>query len=319
MSRLIIADHIRDSSIMFMDGVVPTNKDQGYILRRLVRRAIRHGRKLNLETKAMISTIVDAVIETLGEAYPKLVEKKADIIAGLEQESAKFEKTLAQGLKEFQKIWERKKMISGEDAFNLYQSYGFPLEVTQELAAEQGQQVDREVFQGEFKKHQDLSRAGSEQKFAGGLADHSEETTKLHTATHLLHQALREVLGPHVQQKGSNITAERLRFDFNHPEKMTPEQIAKVEEIVNEQIKKDMPVHFEMLTVEEAKQRGAIGLFEDKYAQVGDKIKVYFMGGYSKEICGGPHVQHTGQLGGIKIAKEEAVAAGIRRIKAILG
>ncbi|MBI1908069.1 alanine--tRNA ligase [Candidatus Uhrbacteria bacterium] len=318
-SMRIIADHLRAASVMVMDGVAPSNKDQGYILRRLVRRAIRHGRKLGVESGALIPAVVGEIAASLGEAYPKLVETQSDIVAAIDAEAKKFEKTIAQGLKEFQKIWEKKQAISGEDAFNLYQSYGFPLEVTQELAAEQGQQVDRDVFASEFKKHQDLSRAGAEQKFAGGLADHSAETTRLHTATHLVHQALRDVLGPHVAQKGSNITAERMRFDFSHPEKMTPEQIAEVERIVNEQIKKDMPVHFELLTVEEAKARGAIGLFEDKYAAIGGKIKVYFMGDYSKEICGGPHVEHTGELGGFKIVKEEAVSAGVRRIKAVLG
>lgn len=318
-SMRIIADHIRAASIMAMDGVVPTNKDQGYVLRRLIRRAIRHARKLGIASTALVAPIVGEVVASLGEAYPALVGKQTAIVAAIEQEAAKFEKTLAQGLREFQKLWDKHRAISGEDAFNLYQSYGFPLEVTQELAAEQGQLVDRDAFAAEFKKHQDLSRAGAEQKFTGGLADHSVETTKLHTATHLLHQALRDVLGSHVAQKGSNITAERLRFDFSHPEKMTPEQLARVEAIVNEQIRKDMPVTFEMLNVDEAKQRGAIGLFEDRYAQIGGKIKVYFMGDYSKEICGGPHVGRTGELGGIKILKEEAVSAGVRRIKAIFG
>ena len=324
----IVADHLRAAAIMFMDGVAPANKDQGYILRRLVRRAIRHARKLGIESVKLVAPIVDEIIASLGEAYPKLVDKKADIVTGLETEAAKFEKTLAQGLKEFQKVWEAKHAVSGEDAFNLYQSFGFPLEVTQELAAEQGQQVDRDVFASEFKKHQDLSRAGSEQKFAGGLADHSVETTKLHTATHLLHQALRDVLGDHVAQKGSNITAERLRFDFVHDTKVTPEQIAAVQKIVDDVIGRNLPVHFEMLTVDEAKARGAIGLFGDKYATVGDKVKVYFMGDpstssgqsyFSIEICGGPHVDKTGDLGGLKIVKEEAVSAGVRRIKAVLG
>jgi len=192
------------------------------------------------------------------------------------------------------------------------------------MAVERGQVVDRVVFQEEFRKHQELSRAGSEQKFAGGLADTSEATVKLHTATHMLHQALRSVLGQHVAQKGSNITPERLRFDFSHPVKMTPEQIQATETLVNENIKKDLPVHFLMLTLDEAKTRGAIGLFEDKYATLGDKIKVYFIGNeatgeyYSKEVCGGPHVEHTGLLGHFKIVKEEAVAGGVRRIKAIL-
>ncbi|MFA5945483.1 MAG: alanine--tRNA ligase [Patescibacteria group bacterium] len=318
-SMRIIADHLRASSIMFMDGVEPSNKDQGYILRRLIRRAIRHAKKLGIESDKLVPPIVDDVVASLGEAYPMLIEKRDAIVLGIETEAKKFEKTLAQGLREFQKMFERNKAISGEDAFNLYQSYGFPLEVTHELAHEQGQEVDREAFAAEFKKHQDLSRQGAEKKFAGGLADHSIETTRLHTATHILHQALRDVLGPHVEQKGSNITAERLRFDFSHNTKMTPDELAKVEAIVNEQIKKDMPVKAEQLTVEEAKASGAIGLFEDKYANIGGKINVYSIGDYSKEICGGPHVQHTGELGGFKIQKEEAVSSGVRRIKAILG
>jgi alanyl-tRNA synthetase len=318
-SSRIIADHLRAAAIMVMDGVEPSNKDQGYILRRLIRRAIRHGRKLGIQSEQLITPVVTAIVESLADAYPRLAELHGVISEKIMAEAQKFEKTLAQGLKEFTKIWDKQTKISGEDAFNLYQSYGFPLEVTQELAAEHGQLVDREVFAAEYKKHQDLSRAGSEKKFAGGLADHSAETTRLHTATHLLHQALRDVLGPHVEQKGSNITAERLRFDFSHGEKMTAEQIARVETIVNEQINKAMPVHFEMLSVAEAKARGAIGLFGDKYAAIGDKIKVYFIGDYSSEICGGPHVANTSELGGFKIGKEEAVSAGVRRIKAILG
>lgn len=317
--KRIIADHLRAASIMIMDGVEPSNKDQGYILRRLIRRTIRHAKSLSIDSTKLIPLVIDEVVASLGEAYPMLLEKKEKIIAGVLAEAQKFEKTLAQGLREFSKLWDKNKTISGEDAFNLYQSYGFPLEVTHELAREQGLEVDRSAFEAEFKKHQDLSRKGAEQKFAGGLADHSVETTKLHTATHLLHQALRAVLGEHVEQKGSNITAERLRFDFSHPTKMTPEEIKKVEDIVNEQIKRDLLVHAEQLTVEEAKARGAIGLFEDKYAQIGGKINVYFMGDFSKEICGGPHVQRTGELGGIKIMKEEASSAGVRRIKAILG
>ena len=326
----VIADHLRAASIMFMDGVEPSNKDQGYVLRRLIRRAIRHSKKIGIESQKLVAPIVNEVVSSLGESYPMLVEKQDKIVAGLLAEAQKFEKTLAQGLREFSKFWEKNKSVSGEDAFNLYQSYGFPLEVTHELAHEQGLEVDREAFAAEFKKHQDLSRQGAEKKFAGGLADHSVETTRLHTATHLLHQALRQVLGDHVEQKGSNITAERLRFDFSHDKKMTPDEIKQVEDIVNEQIKKDLQVHSEQLTVEEAKARGAIGLFEDKYAQIGGKINVYFIGpatdpstgsghAFSVEICGGPHVEHTGQLGGIKITKEEASSAGIRRIKAILG
>jgi len=221
----------------------------------------------------------------------------------------------------------RERFLASNDLQNrfsaiLYSTYGFPLELSEELARDKGQKIDRAAFESEFKKHQSLSRAGAEQKFAGGLADHSAETTRLHTATHLLHQALRSVLGAHVAQKGSNITSERLRFDFSHPEKMTPDQLKAVERIINEQIKKDLPVHFEILDLEQAKKRGAFGLFEDKYAQLGGKIKVYFVGDenlgdyVSKEVCGGPHVARTSELGSFKIVKEEAVAAGIRRIKA---
>ncbi len=318
-SSRVIADHVRASLVMISDGVLPSNKDQGYILRRLIRRSIRHARNLELSGDVWLRAVADVVISTLESAYPELRQKQSEIVSALIAEAEKFEKTIQKGLKELQKIWEKNGQISGDDAFNLYQTYGFPLELTKEIALEYGQEVNEEVFESEFKKHQDTSRAGAAQKFAGGLADHSDESKRLHTATHLLHQALRDVLGSHVEQKGSNITQERLRFDFSHGEKMTDEQKKEVERIVNEQIQKNMPIRFEMLTVDEAKERGAIGLFEDKYAQVGDKIKVYFMGDYSKEICGGPHMDTTGQLGSFKIAKEEASSAGIRRIKAILG
>ncbi|MEK9155036.1 MAG: alanine--tRNA ligase-related protein, partial [Patescibacteria group bacterium] len=315
----VVLDHIRAATFLIGDGVLPGNKDQGYFVRRLLRRAVRFARKLGV-ANAIVRSVSEAYIDMYKAGYPNLDVKREQILSAIEMEETKFAKTVEQGLRELKKIVDRGNGVTGTDAFNLYQSYGFPLELTtEELSRTHGLAVDEAQFRKEFKKHQDLSRSGSEQKFAGGLADHSVETTRLHTATHLLHQALREVLGDHVAQKGSNITAERLRFDFSHGEKMTPEQIAKVEAIVNEQIVKDMPVSFALLTVEEAKARGAIGLFEDKYAMIGGKIKVYFMGNYSKEICGGPHVQHTGELGGITIAKEEAVSAGVRRIKAILG
>ena len=207
------------------------------------------------------------------------------------------------------------KEISGTFAFNLYQTYGFPIEMTVELAKKEGLSIDMDGFRQEFKKHQELSRAGAKKRFKGGLADHSEISKKYHTATHLLHQALRQVLGKHVKQQGSNITPERLRFDFSHPKKMTKEEIRKVEEIVNEQIKKDLPVVCEEMTVEEAKKQGAIGLFGQKY---GKKVKVYSIGEFSKEICGGPHVKRTGELGKFKIKKEESSSAGVRRIKAVL-
>ena len=206
-------------------------------------------------------------------------------------------------------------MISGKNAFNLYETYGFPIELTCEMAAEKGFEVDRAGYDAAFAKHQELSRAGAEQKFKGGLADHSEATARLHTATHLLQAALRKVLGTHVEQRGSNITAERLRFDFSHPDKMTPEQIAEVQVLVNDAIKRDLPISCDEMTVEEAKEAGAMGLFESKY---GEKVKVYTMGDVSKEICGGPHAQHTGELVGFKILKEESSSRGVRRIKAVI-
>ncbi|MDO8581685.1 MAG: alanine--tRNA ligase [bacterium] len=313
----IIADHLRAATFIIGDprGVVPSNVDQGYIVRRIIRRAVRYGKMIGI-AKPFIVDVAETVIGQFGAAYPELLENKEKILNELQKEEEKFKRTLEKGLKEFEKMFSKQNAISGADAFLLYSTYGFPLELSQELAQEKGQKIDEEAFRAEFKKHQDLSRTGSEKKFHGGLADHSWEVVRQHTATHLVQQALRDVLGNHVYQKGSNITKERLRFDFIHPDKMTPEQIKETEDSVNEQVRLDLPVHFEMLTVEEAKARGAIGLFDDKYAQLGAKIKVYFMGGYSKEICGGPHVEHTAQVGKFKIVKEEAVSAGIRRIKA---
>jgi alanyl-tRNA synthetase len=312
----IIADHVRASTFIIGDqrGVVPSNVGQGYIVRRLMRRAIREGRRLGIKD-GFTHLVAEVYVGEYGGFYSELEKNLSKIVDEMKKEEDKFGKTLEKGMKELEKML-AKGAISGEDAFLLFSSYGFPLELTEEILKEKGQSVDRAVFEAEFKKHQELSRTASAGVFKGGLADHSVETTRLHTATHLLHQALRQVLGSHVEQKGSNITAERLRFDFSHPQKMTPEEIKKVEDIVNEAIKADFPIHCEQLNVEEAKKRGAIGLFEDKYAQMGDKINVYFMGDFSKEICGGPHVEHTGQLGSFKIQKEEAVSAGVRRIKA---
>jgi alanyl-tRNA synthetase len=322
-SMRVILDHLRAAMFLIGDGILPSNKDQGYFVRRLIRRAVRFGKNLGIQS-AFVATIGKAFIDEYVSSYPELLAKSETIVTELGHEEERFRKTLTKGEKEFEGLFTKKGKISGEDAFILYSTYGFPIELTEEMAVERGQVVDRVVFQQEFRKHQDLSRSGSEQKFAGGLADTSEATVKLHTATHMLHQALRSVLGPHVEQKGSNITPERLRFDFSHPDKMTSEQIQAVEHLVNENIAKDLPVHFEMLTLDEAKGRGAIGLFEDKYATLGDQIKVYFIGDkptgeyFSKEVCGGPHVEHTGLLGHFKISKEEAVAGGVRRIKAIL-
>lgn len=316
-SMEIVADHIRAATFVLGDprGVVPSNVEQGYVLRRFIRRAIRHARLLGLQG-AFIGKVASMYIDLMKDVYPEIETRREHILKELFAEEEKFNVTVENGEKEFEKIFAHAGKLTSEDAFLLYQTYGFPLELTKELAAEKGMKVDEEAFNAEFKKHQDLSRSGSAQKFTGGLADHSRESTMLHTATHMLQAALRQVLGTHVEQKGSNITQERLRFDFPNPTKVTPEQLKRVEEIVNEQIALDLPVSFKEMTVEEAKKDGAMGLFEDKY---GNKVKVYSIGSFSKEICGGPHVTHTGELKSFKILKEEASSAGIRRIKAIVG
>ena len=319
-SERIIADHLRASVFIMADGVMPGNVDQGYVLRRLIRRSIREGRKLGLDCK-FISAIAEVVIANFKEVYPELGLNAANIIAGMDQEEEQFAKALEKGTREFEKLIAKvpehvkKKVISGKNAFYLYETYAFPLELTVEMAAENGFEVDEEGFQKAFEHHQELSRKGAEQKFKGGLADNSEATAALHTATHLLHQALRKVLGDHVEQKGSNITADRLRFDFSHQDKMTPEQIAEVEKIVNEAIERKLPVNCEEMTVEEAKAQGAIGLFGDRY---GEKVRVYSVGDFSKEICGGPHAENSAELGGFQIKKEESSSRGVRRIKAVL-
>ena len=315
----IIADHVRAATFVIGDerGVSPSNVGQGYIVRRLLRRAIREGRRIGIQG-AFLPLLTQIVIDTYGDHFVELKTNRERIQGELVREEEKFGKTLEKGLRELEKQLARGP-LSAEGAFQLFSTYGFPLELTEELLREQGQAVDHAAFQVEFKKHQELSRTASAGIFKGGLADHSEESKKLHTATHLLQEALRRVLGTHVEQRGSNITAERLRFDFSHGQKMTDEQIREVEQIVNEVISRDLPVSFEMMSEEEAKARGAIGVFTDKYAELGGKIKVYFVGDFSKEVCGGPHVERTGQLGAFKIAKEEAVSAGVRRIKAALG
>jgi alanyl-tRNA synthetase len=313
----VIADHVRAATMIINDGVSPSNKDQGYILRRLIRRAVRYGRGLGIQS-VFLGELSKIVVSDLEETYPELTKNLPCISEALTIEENKFGKTLEKGLKEFEKMFNKDQRIDGEEAFILYSTYGFPLELTEEMAKEKGQKIDRTAFEAEFKKHQDLSRVGAEQKFAGGLADNSEQTTRLHTATHLLQAALRQVLGPHVFQRGSNITAERLRFDFSHPEKLTDEQLSAVEKIVNQAIQNKLPVICENLSLEEAKAAGALGVFEEKYEKLGGKVKVYSIGTVSREVCGGPHVENTAELGGFKITKEEAVAAGIRRIKAIL-
>lgn len=318
-SDRIIADHLRASMFMIVDGVRPSNVEQGYVLRRLLRRVIRHMRKIEFDPNC-ITVLVNTFVDVLSQMYPEIPANKELLVNVIEEEKVKFLKTLEQGEKEFAKNLEKAKSagkakLDGEVVFRLYDTFGFPPEMTAELAEENGITIDMHEFEELFKKHQELSRAGSEAKFKGGLADHSEKTTAYHTATHLLHKALQIVLGPHATQKGSNLTAERLRFDFANPQKVTPEELKKVEDIVNEQIQRDLVVTCEEMTLEEAKASGATGLFENKY---GDKVKVYTIGDFSKEICGGPHVERTGNMGHFKIVKEEGVAAGIRRIKAIL-
>jgi alanyl-tRNA synthetase len=320
-SERIIVDHLRAATFIIGDGITPGRVDQPYVLRRLIRRAIREGRKIGIITE-FASRIAKRVIEQWGEFYPELISNADVITSELEREEKQFAAALEHGTKEFQKLIDRvpahiaKKVISGKNAFNLYETYGFPLELTIEMAKEQGFEVDVDGFQSAYAKHQELSRAGAEQKFKGGLADHSEETAKLHSATHLLHAALRKVLGTHVEQRGSNITAERLRFDFSHPDKMTPEQIQEVAALVNDAIARKLPVICEEMSVDEARAAGAMGLFGNKYGEV---VKVYTMGDVSKEICGGPHANNTGDLVAFKILKEESSSRGVRRIKAVIG
>ena len=374
----IVADHMRTATFILGDprGVSPSNVDQGYILRRLIRRAVRYGMGLGLQA-GFTCEIAKVIIDQYKDVYPELTENAGFVLEQLKLEEDRFARTLRQGEKEFEKIYnnisntralldsildadnkaafaaelaQQKKLrpspdmmpiidaanagddaaveaavkarletlntMDGRSAFKLYDTYGFPIEMTMELAAEKGLMVDEADFNARFKQHQETSHAGAEQRFKGGLADHSAQTTCLHTATHLLQAALRKVLGDEVHQKGSNITAERLRFDFTFGRKMTAEELQEVERLVNEAIQAKVPVTMEEMTVAEAKEQGAMGLFESKY---GEKVKVYTMGPYSKEICGGPHAENTGDLVSFKIQKEESSSAGVRRIKATIG
>lgn len=314
----IILDHVRTATFLIGDtrGIVPSNVDQGYVLRRLIRRAVRFGRNIDLPSGSL-KLIAECYIELYQEAYPELLENKAKILDELQKEEERFTKTLSDGLKEFNKVITHIQgtVFPGKTAFRLYDTYGFPLEITKELALEKGFTVDEEGYNKAFEEHQKKSSVGSEQKFKGGLADTSEQTARLHTATHLMQAALKKVLSETVSQKGSNITVERLRFDFNFDRPMTKEEIAEVERLVNEAIKADVEIVMEEMTVEQAKNSGAVGVFDAKY---GDLVKVYTMGEYSKEICGGPHAKRTGELGTFKIKKEQSSSAGVRRIKAVL-
>ena len=319
----IIADHIKAATFILGDdkAIAPSNVDQGYIVRRLIRRAVRYGKQLGIKD-IFTFKIAEAAIEIYRDIYPELKKNQNFIVNQLVSEEEKFRETLERGLKQFEKIIGQGN-ISGKDAFDLYQTYGFPIEMTVELAKEKNILVDEKEFLTESKKHQELSRVGAEQKFKGGLADHSEQVVKYHTAAHLMLAALRRVLGEQVTQRGSNITTERLRFDFSHGQKMTSEEIKKAEDLVNEKIQADLPVKMEEMNLEEAKAQGATGVFESKY---GERVKVYTIADpsinsgspFSREICGGPHVGSTGLLGKFKIIKEESSSAGVRRIKAVL-
>ncbi len=315
----VVADHVRTATFIIGDerGVTPSNVDQGYILRRLLRRAIRFGSTIGLKS-GDYSKIANVVVDKYAEAYPELAAARDKIAFEIDEEQTRFERTLENGIKEFEKLCKyiQGDTINGKSAFRLYDTYGFPLEMTVEMAKERGFKVDVDGFNARFEEHRNLSHAGAEQRFKGGLADTGELTARLHTATHLMHRALKEVLGDEgVNQRGSNITPERLRFDFSFARAMTPDEVKAVEDKVNEAIKADVEITCEEMTVDEAKAAGAVGLFASKY---GEKVKVYTMGEYSKEICGGPHANRTGELGHFKILKEQSSSAGVRRIKAVL-
>ena len=318
-SRRIVAEHLRSSMMIICDGGRPSNVDRGYILRRLIRRMVRHMNKLQISLDELV-TLIDLNVENLKEMYPSLEINKETIKTVIIEEKDKFVKTLVKGEKEFEKEVGQVKaqgenIVPGKVVFRLYDTYGFPPEVTEELAAESGMSIDKKEFEKLFKEHQEKSRAGSEQKFKGGLASTGEIETKYHTATHLLNAALKQVLGSHVHQRGSNITAERMRFDFSHPTKMTDEEKKATEDLVNEWIKEAIPVEHLEMKKDDAIKMGAEAMFIEKY---GDIVSVYKIGDKSIELCGGPHVHNTSELGHFRIKKEESSSSGVRRIKAIL-
>ena len=316
----IIADHIRSSVFVIADGIEPSNLGQGYILRRLLRRVIRYGKILELSSQFWIP-LVSIIIDKYKDIYPNVLTKKEEIIETIKKEEEKFEKTIEKGLSVIEKMLLTKKELTGEEVFDLYQSYGFPLELTQEIALEKGININIKEFENALMKHQGVSRAGAEKKFGGVGKDTGEEGVKLHTATHLLHSALRKVLGEHVSQMGSDINAERLRFDFKHPAKMTPEEIKKVEDLVNEKIKEDLEIKKEEVNLEEALESGALAFFKEKYPEKVNVWKIFDKKSgevFSREICAGPHVGKTSELKSFKIVKEESSSAGVRRIKAVV-
>ncbi|HKM09251.1 MAG TPA: alanine--tRNA ligase [Candidatus Methanomethylophilaceae archaeon] len=314
----IISDHVRAATFIMGDGVSPARDGQGYILRRLIRRASRYLSSLGVDDVVM-SDICRVVIDDYMDTYPELDRNREQILNNMESEERRFHSTLSKGLRRFDEMiegCETGSTLDGAQVFRLFDTFGFPIELTKELAEEKGLVVDVNDFDLRFKEHQEKSRAGAEQKFKGGLADDSEETTKLHTATHLLNAALRKIVDPEISQRGSNITAERLRFDFNFDRKVTPEEQREVEDYINKIIEMDLPLVCEEMSYEDARERDAVGVFDDKY---GDKVLVYSIGDISCEICGGPHVKRTGELEGFKIKKEESSAAGVRRIRAVVG
>ena len=320
-SRRIVAEHLRSSMMIIADGGRPSNLDRGYVLRRLIRRMIRHMNKLQIDLSEL-KTLIDINVKALGEMYPELIKNKETIEQVIIEEKDKFVKTLSNGEKEFKKAIERLekeenkgKIIPGEIVFKLYDTYGFPPEVTAELAKENGYEIDIKAFNELFKKHQEKSRAGSEQKFKGGLAETTEVTIKYHTATHLLNAAIKKVIGKDAHQRGSNITVDRMRFDFNCDHKLTDEEKKKIEDLVNEWIKESLPVTKEEMKKEDAIKSGAECMFIEKYPDI---VTVYTIGNVSKELCGGPHVKNTSELGTFKIKKEESSSSGVRRIKAVL-
>ena len=317
----VVSDHLRSAVFILGDeqGVVPSNLGQGYVLRRLIRRGVRYAMKIGLK-KGFSAPIAEAIVAKYGHVYPELEQNRERIIRELVGEEERFEDTLERGLAELSKVIDQMKAhgqatLPGRVAFRLYDTCGFPLELTEEMCREQGLAVDRQGFDDAFAKHRELSKQGADKTFKGGLVDHSDATTRLHTATHLLHRALQIVLGDHVKQKGSNITADRLRFDFSNPDKVTTEQLQRVESLVNEVIGRSLPIGMEVMTPEQAKETGAMALFTAKY---GEQVKVYTIGDFSREVCGGPHAQNTRDLGKFKIVKEEACSAGVRRIRAVL-
>jgi alanyl-tRNA synthetase len=313
----VIADHVRAATMIVAEGVRPGNAEQPYVLRRLIRRAVRYGRSIGIQG-SFLGRLAGVVVSTLAETYPELTHALPAICVAFDDEESRFGRTLARGEKEVARalaVVGESRVLPGQVVFRLYDTYGFPAELTAEIAAQQGFTADLDGFQIAFEEHQQRSRQGAAARFRGGLAERNPATTELHTATHLLQAALRQVLGPHVEQRGSNITAERLRFDFSHGERMSAEQLAEVEDLVNAQIVRDLPVGHEEMPVAAARELGAIGLFGERY---GEQVKVYSIGDFSTEICGGPHVTHTGELGHFRIVKEEAVAAGIRRIRAVV-